>query len=138
MGGSETMSSERSTFASDVIPPVPPLPTRDNTGDTVGTNSSKRMLSFQYVKTPSDLRSIALPSGASTSEALYHAVYDLLGVKKSDRPSPLRSRPHSEITPLDPQSLQIQKETHARLRSGSVSNLADKAKAETEVSLAMA
>ena len=33
----------------------------------------------------------------NTTDKLYHAVYDLLGVKRSDRAMPSSSRPHSAI-----------------------------------------
>ncbi|KAL5478317.1 hypothetical protein ACEPAI_2501 [Sanghuangporus weigelae] len=81
-------SSARTTFSSDIIPPVPPLPNLDPPilTSTAGFPSSHPSTSMP--------QSSAMPS---TNDNLYNVVYDLLGVKGSDRAMPSPSRPHSAI-----------------------------------------
>ncbi|THH03253.1 hypothetical protein EW145_g6402 [Phellinidium pouzarii] len=73
-------SSVRTTFSSDVVPPVPSLPSLNSTA--LGND-----LSSSHIQTSS--------GAPGSSDNLYHAVYDLLGVEGSDRAMPSPGRPYS-------------------------------------------
>lgn len=85
-------ASGRIIFGLESIPPVPPMPTLEgsNGGTFLSISSDSCTPRLQCGPSP------GIPSGLSTSEGLYHAVYDLLGVNSSERPtSP--GRPHSAV-----------------------------------------
>ncbi|KAL5520648.1 hypothetical protein ACEPAF_2649 [Sanghuangporus sanghuang] len=123
-------SSARTTFSSDIIPPVPPLPNLD---PPILTSSADFPTSHPSMSMP---QSSAMPN---TNDNLYNVVYDLLGVKGSDRAMPSSSRPHSAIytTTTPPSNINsIHKHTEyvrlepppqlgsiTRLRSGSLPTL---------------